>query len=401
MEEIIMANFYKNKDGWAWRIRRRDKNGGWENLGDSGFRLKKEAVAAAAKVEERLESGLTLKNKDITFPDYFDNWIHLYKLDKGLSAASEEWYTNTLKWIRVYFSDKKLSELKRDDYQQFITWLGTEHEYTAKDGKTKTKRALAKITVQKMNSYIRAMARDAQDDQIILIDFTRRIVLVGQASKSADEKFLSEADFNKLIKETYRRANIRAIADYMILTQAYTGMRFEEVLGVSWDRINFENKTLKIDRSWDYKSRPRKQQNGFGPLKNKPSYRTIAIPDELCRILKKLHTEQSEAFLRSGYRDPDNLVFRNYRGEWVGNDGINQTLERITTAIKIPHITSHGLRHTHGSVLLYHGVNIMSISRRLGHGDLQTTLNIYMHVVDEMKAREDGLITSVLENLAI
>ncbi|WP_156321639.1 tyrosine-type recombinase/integrase [Lacticaseibacillus saniviri] len=89
------------------------------------------------------------------------------------------------------------------------------------------------------------MVKDAQEDGITDIDFTRKITLVGTAGKDASEKFLNLADFNKLIALAKSRANIKAITEYMIVTQAYTGMRFEEVLGLSWDRIDFDNLTIK------------------------------------------------------------------------------------------------------------------------------------------------------------
>lgn len=155
----------------------------------------------------------------------------------------------------------------------------------------------------------------------------------------------------------------------------------------------------KIDRSWDYKTRPRRDHDAFAPLKNKPSYRTISIPNELADLLKKLHTEQAEAFMKSGYRDPDNLVFRNNLGDWASNHAINDVLKRLTEALGIPRITSHGLRHTHGSVLIYQGVSLLSVSHRLGHGNLQTTMTTYLHIIDEMQARDDTKISNILENL--
>ncbi|MBC6316743.1 tyrosine-type recombinase/integrase [Listeria grandensis] len=62
-------------------------------------------------------------------------------------------------------------------------------------------------------------------------------------------------------------------------------------------------------------------------------------------------------------------------------------------------ITSHGLRHSHASILLYRGVNIKYISRRLGHKDIITTLQIYSHIIDELEQKESRLVDDVMEQL--
>jgi len=388
-----MASIEKLKTGWRYRIRAKQEDGSWTNYSESGFRTKKEALEAAVEMDKRIGKSVGGIDMGVSLTDYFDEWYKRYKAGK-VSASTMEWYQNTLRWIRRYFRNTELSVIRRSTYQDFITWLGTEQDYIDEHGDHAHKRALARASVQKMNSFIRSMVKDAQDDAIIDIDFTRKIQLVGAASKDPSEKFLSLADFNKLIELAKERANFKAITEYEILTQAYTGMRFEEVLGLTWDRIDFDHNTIKIDRSWDYRS-----NSGFAPLKNKPSYRSISIPDELATQLQKLHREQNEAFMANGYRDPDGLVFRNINGSLNGNNAINDTLKRLTSALGIKKITSHGLRHTHGSVLIYQGVSIMSVSRRLGHGDLQTTMSTYIHIIDEMKARDDEQIVSILEKL--
>lgn len=73
----------------------------------------------------------------------------------------------------------------------------------------------------------------------------------------------------------------------------------------------------------------------------------------------------------------------------VTNEGANKLLYKTLDSLKISKITMHGLRHTHASVLLYKGVSIHSVSKRLGHADIQTTLDNYVHVLKEMEKRDE------------
>jgi integrase len=176
---------------------------------------------------------------------------------------------------------------------------------------------------------------------------------------------------------------MRHISNYILYLQAYTGVSFEEVLGLSWDRIDFENGTIKFDRSWEYKER--QQYTAFGEHKNQPSYRTINISQPLIDMLRDFHAEQMTLFMKQGCRDKNNMV---------DNTAANNTLKRLCKATKTDNFIT-----THGSVLLYLGVDILSVSRRLGHGNIQTTMDVYLHQIDEMKARDDNRINEIMNAL--
>ena len=119
----------------------------------------------------------------------------------------------------------------------------------------------------------------------------------------------------------------------------------------------------------------------------------MPIPSQLVLILKRLRKEQQENALKDGYRDSDNLVCRNDWHRVVTNETVNNTVKRLCGYAKTKNvITSHGLRHSHGSMLLFAGVDIMAISRRLGHASIQITMRVYLHEVDEMKQRDDKKI---------
>ncbi|WP_311769611.1 tyrosine-type recombinase/integrase [Listeria rocourtiae] len=83
----------------------------------------------------------------------------------------------------------------------------------------------------------------------------------------------------------------------------------------------------------------------------------------------------------------------------ITNNAVNKTLKKFCGKIKAKAITSHGLRHSHASVLLYKGINIKYIYRRLGHKDIVTTLQTYSHIIDELEQKESRLVDDVMAQL--
>jgi integrase len=85
--------------------------------------------------------------------------------------------------------------------------------------------------------------------------------------------------------------------------------------------------------------------------------------------------------------------------EIVSNNAINKTLKKLCERMEANEITCHSLRHNHASMLLYKGVNIKYLSRRLGHKDIVTTLQTYSHVLDEMKQKESRQVDVTMEEI--
>ena len=77
---------------------------------------------------------------------------------------------------------------------------------------------------------------------------------------------------------------------------------------------------------------------------------------------------------------------------------INKSLTSKLEMLNIPRITFHGLRHTHASVLLYKGVSVLSVSRRLGHSNITTTQSTYLHIIKELQSQDQDKIVSILNN---
>ena len=84
----------------------------------------------------------------------------------------------------------------------------------------------------------------------------------------------------------------------------------------------------------------------------------------------------------------------------IYNSTVNDILARYCKRANIPVITIHGLRHTHASVLLFAGVSIASVARRLGHSSMTTTQKTYLHIIQELENRDVDLVMRSLAGLS-
>lgn len=384
-----MASYIKKANGWAYRATRGSGDDRVQYQ-EGGFKTKREAQQAAAKAEAAYDRGILPDAGKTSLADYFDEWIKTFKLGKH-SASTDHWYLIVAGYIREYFKNTPLDKINRAAYQKFIDWLGT-------NPRGRRNQPLAHTTINRVNHYVRTTLKDAIDEGAISRDFTINVVVGRTSAKPASEKFLSKKELSALITLMKQNANMQRMSNYMLLTQAYTGMRFEEVAGLTWDCVDFDHKTININKSWNYKNK--KMTHNFGRLKTESSYRIISAPDKLLDILRSLKTEQSTLFTAQFYIDPDNLCFRNYRHVIVDNKAVNSTLKADCVKVNSKNIiTSHGLRHTHGSLLIYAGIDILSVSKRLGHADMQITSKTYIHEIEEMKLRDNDAISVALNKL--
>lgn len=85
----------------------------------------------------------------------------------------------------------------------------------------------------------------------------------------------------------------------------------------------------------------------------------------------------------------------------ISNTNANKLLRKVLTELKIDPIIMHGLRHTHASVLLYKKVSIYYVSERLGHGDIDTTLREYTHVIKELREKDEQGTISTFEKMIV
>ncbi len=159
-------------------------------------------------------------------------------------------------------------------------------------------------------------------------------------------------------------------------------MRFSEALALTPKDFDFAHQTLSISKTWNYK-----ENGGFLPTKNKSSVRKIQIDWQTVIQFSELIKGLSE----------DKPIF--VKGK-VYNSTVNNVLARYCKKSEIPVITIHGLRHTHASLLLFAGVSIASVARRLGHSSMTTAQKTYLHIIQELENKDVDLVMHSLSGLS-
>lgn len=175
----------------------------------------------------------------------------------------------------------------------------------------------------------------------------------------------------------------------------HTGMRVGEVMSLTWDCIDLEAKTIKVEKIL---YRNEFKQWTFGSPKTPSSYRTIRIGDTLISLLKKFNREQKENRLRYGeyYTRLDyDFVCLKENGELLTVDSIKYLSKVVNYELNIP-FKFHSLRHTHATMLLEAGANIKDIQDRLGHSKSSITLDVYSHVTKKMSNDSVNIFEGIL-----
>lgn len=293
-------------------------------------------------------------------------WIRLYKEDAIRPVTLEKYYL-TYRMLRKLAPDLHLNELDRRAYQAILNKYALTHE---------------RKTVMDFHHHLKASLVDAVDDGIIEHDPSRRVIIKGQKQSSKKTKFLSLYQLQQLLRQLDLGPKISW--DWFILLVSKTGLRYAEALALTPKDFNFQKSEITINKSWDYKSKV----GHFQPTKNKSSNRVVIIDWRTANQFKPLIAEL----------DPDQPIFvPEYKR--VFNSTINSKLNQYCRRAGIPVISIHGLRHTHASLLLFEGVSIASVAKRLGHANTITTQQTYLHIIQELENKDNDKVMQHLSKL--
>lgn len=272
----------------------------------------------------------------------------------------------THSWLKRLAPTLRLCDVSRVTYQQLLNEYASCHE---------------KQTTMDFHHQLKGAIADAVDDGLISKDPTRKAIIKGKTPSPKKIKYLNQFELHTLLSTLDLQGEINW--DWLILLIAKTGMRFSEALALTPKDFDFAHQMLSISKTWDYKG-----NGGFMPTKNRSSVRKIQIDwqtvIQFSELVKRL--------------PPDKPIF--VKKERVYNSTVNDILARHCKNAKIPVISVHGLRHTHASLLLFAGVSIASVARRLGHSSMTTTQKTYLHIIQELENQDVDLVMRSLSGLS-
>ena len=298
------------------------------------------------------------------FCDYYAKWIDVYKKDAVRKVTMDK-YLMTHSWLVRLVPDLRTEELDRILYQQLLNEYAEHHE---------------RQTVMDFHHQLKGAILDAVDEGLIDRDPTRKAIIKGKPPRVKKIKYLNQFQLQTLISSLELKEKVNW--DYFILLTAKTGMRFSEALALTPADFDFRHQSVSISKTWDYKG-----NGGFLSTKNRSSVRKIQIDWQTVIQFSELIKGLPQ----------DKPIFVDGK---VYNSTVNDILGRLCKRCKIPAISIHGLRHTHASLLLFTGVSIASVARRLGHSSINTTQKTYLHIIQELENKDVDLVMRLLAGLS-
>lgn len=315
---------------------------------------KREAERFLNEKINELNNGILVLNDKMYIKNFLEFWYNEYCIVQLAVTTYESYKRNIDKYINPYIGNIKLIELKPLQLQSLYNEL---------------LKKLSKKTVLYIHRIIHKALNQALKWQLVIRNVADCVV----APKPDNYKstVLDDKEITQLLKTT-KNTEI-----YIpVLIAVGTGLRRGEILGLTWDNIDFENKTLTVEKSLV----PTKNKLQLTTPKTEKSKRTIYISDTIIKELKELKYNQNliKKFLKENYLD-NNLIVCKTNGDFYSPTKLNHTFRKILIEYNLPLIRFHDLRHTHASLLLKENVNAKLISERLGHSNISTTMNIYSH----------------------
>ncbi|WP_346208122.1 tyrosine-type recombinase/integrase [Caldifermentibacillus hisashii] len=369
------------------------KTGNRKQESRSGFNTRQEAEAAAAALITEINQNIFIKETDILFKDWANEWLPLYIERNGPKPGTIRLRQYSIKKLLPYFAHLKLKNITEEMYQSALNDL--------KD------QGFARTTIEGVHTTGKMIFNMAVDKRMLKIDPTTNAYII------KDEQIIIESDeeeiplyfekeelalFLRKVKE-----NGLFMDEAIFITLSYTGIRVGELVALKWKEIDFDKRTIYITKTY-YTPDNNTVKYQLVPPKTKKSRRKIVVDTAVIETLKKLKEEQEKIIQHLGVSYNDNgYVFANvYRhpGYPVLIKFVESRMARILKRTELnSSLTPHSLRQTHTSLLAEAGVGLEEIMERLGHHDDEVTRKVYLHVTNEMKREASDKFSKLMSNV--
>ena len=409
-----MVSVRKRGKVYEYRFETASVDGTRKWITKSGFRTKQEALnQGALDYNEYYRIGRVKRNKEMSYADYLDFWIDTY-CNFNLKYSTIVTYLNIMKnYLKPMLGGYSLSQIDTQMLQEFINKI-----YVDKNLSKWYLKGIMKV-IKGSLKYACYTVNYINENPAERVHIPRYEIVAGDPAH-----IFTQEEIERILDRFKNTPHIY----YAFLTAYYTGMRTSEVFGLTWDCIDFENKTITINKNIIRKNKfglPKRYKStkghsievwSYGTCKNPQSQRTISIGDTLAEALKEFKRlqEENKRYYGDNYlkhyekrviseytQRPEikivdakaelnvdlpeaQLVFVSPNGFFRGTESTRYAFKVINYELGIP-CRFHDFRDTHATRLIEQGADIKAVSKRLGHSTIMTTYNIYVRVTDKME----------------
>lgn len=340
---------------------------------------KKEAKIELAKFVADVQKGMYVEGKSLKFTDFVEIWKRDYG-SKELAPSTYKRYLGILESrIIPFFGHFRVDKIKPTDIMQFYDLLSKDTQIARRkdnNGK-KTGKPLSPKTILEHHRLLRAMLQKAVYWQMIVSNPAERVQ--APKTKKPKRKYYDDEQSKALISNLMELTEEQFKYKVAIILTIFTGVRLGELMGLEWDDIDFRNGIVSINRSSQYLA----DKGVFTKTpKTESSIRDVAIPDFVVSLLEDYKCWYDEQKYQYGDLWYDsNRLFVQADGKPMHPSTISKWFEKFVAQIGLPVINFHGLRHTNATLLIAQNIDVSVVAARLGHAQITTTLNFYVHPI--------------------
>ena len=373
-------NIHKRKDGrWEARYIKDRKNG--KAVYHSVYAKTYSEVKAKLKycINKKKDSKIEKTSKKMTFDDVFQEWLK-YKQNFIKQSSYNKYFNLYNNYISRTLKDIYLDDVSNSMFQEaVISMINLKNK--------RTKKKLSSSTIKSIVYVIKSTVLFAQKQGYIKA-FCLQIEIPSNEAKNI--QVLSRNEQN--ILEFHTRLKLDTIS-LAILVCLYSGLRIGEICALRWEDIDLNNKYIVVNKTVQriqqiqVPYRATKTILTVTPPKTDKAIRKIPISSVLYSILSKYYEQN--------YRSSKHYVLVNKNNDMIDPRSIQYQFKELIKKIKITQITFHGLRHTFATRCIELGMDIKTLSEILGHSNVSTTMNIYVHSTEQQKKNQMELLSQL------
>ena len=356
---------------------------------------KAQAKIELAKFVAEVEQGTVIEGKSITFKEFTEIWKRDYG-SKELAPSTYRRYLGMLESrILPYLGHFKLDKIKPTDIMKFYDMLDkdTQIRRVKCNNGYRTLKPLSQKTILEHHRLIRAMLHRAVYWQLLFSNPCERVQ--PPKSKKSKRRYYDDEQCKVLLSNLNELSVDDIKYKTAITLTLFTGVRLGELMGLEWSDIDFTNGIVSINKSSQYLA----DKGVFTKTpKTESSIREVAIPDFVLSLLEeyRLWYETQKSIYGELWTN-SNKLFVQSDGKPMHPSTISKWFVKFVKEIGLPVINFHGLRHTNATLLISQNIDAAVVAARLGHAQITTTFNFYVHpIISHNKSAGN-----VLQNLLI